>query len=1200
MCRKIMLLSAVLMLVGAGFMLFGHHDAEAKVCFITDSSGNCGSGTISAVDPNADACNQLGYVCSSGTTCTPSDDMISWVSDTFSVNNPGSSSYYKPVNCPLNGNYYMKCPKAFRQSCPSSVYEVSEKSCGSLRGCKCPDSYEYTSLYNGFYDPDPTNTTDNHPKKCVANGISCTDFDINGGLGGVKYGSCTCMSPYLFTSATCPADTDVDENGGDYCVSSTGEKAYKGCICDRNIYQYVAGDARCPYGVSGGPCVDSYHNEFYKVCNSCEGFYATSPNLQYVTGSTVGTPNVHECASGDDTCMFNFNITNNDPLKIIKVNNAELAYPEASENWPKVLWKDLPKYSYVGCKYNSGVNVIENKRYYIVACAEPGTRPSTTSDVKSYDSLGNPEYYHNGEACVPDGCVNVVKTILRTDAGIASKYGLFYPQGVEIPGYDAHNAAFPEGERSYFIDGDGKPIVERYVNTKSGGVLQTGFVDLLPASLSWNSANNTWNAENMPSSSSYIPINGAATSSDSLPARKTAIVLTGKDYFGYDAIMHIEQANNYKQNKNLCIRQTCYPTKGGREYYYTAPNEGNLPTNVINNTCTGNCSHSFNDIWDRLQQFIIPSAHAETDPWDTFNKRICRTRAWTDQYFWKFASSGVKLGNIQKRSGTGEENGFEGTVCGNYVNNVCVSCYQKQAYQTCTGGCRHTATSLNNCIAKESTAPNAYAEMKLQTQNDGFCVETKQDEIATYVGLKGAPADNYISIKEFYNRIAGATVSINGIYLIRVGEPQPELVLEGNRKNVYKAMLERSCSVAQNDPNPKIRYVSKSFPGNEYGAENGDDLGARSATLSMKGIDIEFADDVRIYRKFNFEDGSITANKTLIFDSLSTSDTIKNSTLHLTGVDANGYGSVLPANLVDTDVDFCGVLSFASNSDDEAWMTRLTSSGNSVIEKMDNCPANTSATVYVGRQRIVSEKYRYIVDNFILNGNRQEYSAGYSNCKGYIFKGNYEGEDSAVYDVTANDSIKLAGSVLFKNMNLMANNIYIGLPKNGRYTQGGDTFYVGTFVNMQNSILKLNYRINPDNEFKMYTYSAIGTPYNNTTAQHLDNTAPFVIDLGSNNTKYRHLEAKIKVGRTYGSVYKFNEDETCSLLSDATKTPLKIEQISAAWNSYTEYRYLSSEGTLRRAINSGDTCTADNPNNFFYSASGGQDQSGISATYYCP
>ena len=129
MSKRIVLLSAVLGLIGAGFMLVGYHKAEAKVCFVTD--GDCANNIEGSV-PNEEACNNLGYLCNSGSTCMDTRDSehgTSWLSSVYGIgDSENDDALWRSIQCPLNHSYFMDCPRSFRSSCPSSIYEVSQES----------------------------------------------------------------------------------------------------------------------------------------------------------------------------------------------------------------------------------------------------------------------------------------------------------------------------------------------------------------------------------------------------------------------------------------------------------------------------------------------------------------------------------------------------------------------------------------------------------------------------------------------------------------------------------------------------------------------------------------------------------------------------------------------------------------------------------------------------------------------------------------------------------------------------------------------------------------------------------------------------------------------------------------------------------------------------------------------------------------
>ena len=1111
MSKKIVLLSAVLAIVGAGIMLFAHRNAEAKVCFVTD--GDCGS-VISSSTPNVEACANLNYNCSSGnaTSCNykNNEDFTSWINNHGGVANNDTS--WNTLKCPLNQDYWMYCPKGFRLACGANY--TSSLTCGQYKNCECKSEFKYDgSYYNGLNGPKTGEGVDPCAQKCHGRGDPCFEVSLDGTFdtSNLKYPACICEHPYVVTKEQCEEAGAQVADMNDFCQPSSAitdgaqcnaegapEKYYRGCFCPPE-YQYTV--ASCDGEVGGLKCTNESGVDLWTSCFNCEdlGFHASlvevDSHVRHTQASLGADPAVSPCIANDETCMSNFTSSTVDNHTIYdKSNTYEHAYAESSNQWPQVLWNDLAKYSYLQCPLQSNHGLYDN--YYIVDCAEPGMRPSTSNDLRP-DGV---TYYHDGEACVPDSCVNVVKTILRTDEGIAKRFALFYPEGVYKPDY-VPGTILPEEKKGYLVDGNGKPVVERYVNSESGGYLKTGFDcpdgTMCAWSESWDSDNNMWTAPaGHPNNYNYTDIKGPSGQEDHLPARRIAIVLNAEDYGYATDYIEVEPAMNYEQNLNYCTRQVCSPdgTDAGPFYRVQTGCADGSSGNQGGDLCAGhdgymiktgtsacsseNCGDQSGctgqntcrlDIFDTLKRFvsqdiletIIPSAHAAT--WVGSHAMICYEHTgWSKKPFWKFAGdSDVIKGNYGKNENQWVKIGNTSVswpagqgVCGGvtYQGDQCVTCHRKHVVKSCLGCTPMTANSYNNCLATGSTAPNITTAMQLQSQDSGFCFETKSNEtVKTYVGLKGVPADTYISVKKFYNIIENTPT--NG----------SKFSLTPSKKNAYKAMLERSCKINPNDPNPKIQYNSgnsKGFPADDaYDADWDEFISEQvnDSIMTFDGIDLHFHGETYIPRQFNFSNGTITADDILAF-AQGENTYITDSVMSLAG----SKERVLPANIVDTDINFCGTLTVGGP---EMQHNLSSSDGSHVIQKLSNCTGN--ATFFVKNTDLTSNKYKYVVDTFrLLYNSTPGGNVLSSNCNKIAFLGE---KNSSNPDILAN-SMEMQGSALFDNMYITSSNVSL------RSDMAGDLYtdHKATFINMKNSTLKIPNVSGSNYYFTMGPGSAIG------------------------------------------------------------------------------------------------------------------------------
>ncbi len=1246
MGKKLAIVSAVLMVFGAAIMLFGHKEAEAKVCFITDSDGNCGSGTISAVDPNADACNQLGYVCSSGTTCTPSNDMISWVSDTFSVNDPGSSSYYKSVKCPLNGNYYVKCPNAFRQSCPSSVYEVSEKSCGSLRGCKCPDSYKYTL---DLRDENPngikTQNGNRAVLQCTATGGACQDIDSDGIMETdprkVKFSLCMCGSPYLypagdFTEGDTHKRPYKGSDGNDYCIDSSDEEYYAGWDChyDGGIwYNKTNHDNDCPFGVNTSDKCFNYVDQtwWYHGCRNCDGFYAT--NLKYVkddltfsTGPT-GSPAVEGCDDAENSeCMSNFVKTGSgENVEYALAANYEKYYtqPTGLVGLQNIWGKDFPKYTYVNCPLNNA----SAERHYILKCTEPGMRPSTTADLMYnedgtpvLDDNGQQKHYHNGEACLPVGCEEAVRQILKIGqtafssnaltARFVNSYGILLPVGKNSSQYYVGNDNNGRGfELYHFVDGNGDPIVEQFINSRNGGYFRSRissnpignppmlqhypFIERAEIRTG-GTASQKYGGYSYVSNDYFIPTNGIGDS----PNYNNKAIYTPSGMASYYSPLQ----NNHRYSKRrkailiedidismqggisqqaryICSRKPCVANVSGQkqywwseDYYTGLGTQGTGNANLCGDGCTHDvCCNYYNN----------PSCHQH------YKKLKCKKREWQDEPYWKRSENPI-LGNND-----GDTHNKCGDVEGD--GSTCVSCFAKGYYtklpsqHPCSFSNQQQPTKLhiepnatNNCVTDESEGPgnntrltlsaagtlygkypyllvtgddthlNYHPDITLQDwDNDLTCIASDKtgDMISIPLGLTGAPIDEYISVKAFYDEI------------------EADLQINNNFKSISKKMLERSCKInADSYQKPKITYTGEYFPADDnnfyYGTvePNGTmdhpSPDVNRPVMSFKGIDIDLqSNSTTMVRPFEFDDVKLFA-KGLIFNKYVTYDF--GSTISKSVISADSLDSYIPVtisgsvfvvdtftnngNMIIEDTDI-GICRLTNNMP----MYLTSSSGEHMVETAESTLFDTSIrractkTTLTNNSRFVSKKYRYELDNLYLN---VYYDAENASCDGAAFLGMRNGDNSPK-DITVANKMVLQGSILFKDMNLIARDIVVGVPHEDS---------VATFVNMNSSVLWLDTSGSADSFFEIFTCSAIGTP-ESSNSEHLSLNNGNTVVLGSSNYKYIEAREFGKLGPGYSNYQLANivtpsaSNNQCALLRQG-QSPLMRDSTDKYYCSY--------------------------------------------------
>ncbi len=1182
MGKKLVLISAILLAVGAAFTLLNHHEAEAKVCFVNDSS--CGGATISSTTPGVNTCINAGYTCTGSLdNCTSPVLSLTNTSGcaTGSGSNIDTSGCWKKVSCPINGNYFMKCPKAYKLSCPAP-YET-HGTCGNLKGCNCPTSYKYTLALTTNSNPDniktvPDASISTNVLHCTASGPACAPIAGDGSYEtdswAMKYPICICSAPYLYTSNTNtpqPANTEPYTGSGnvdnDYCVDSNGNKYYKGWNCSFQHYHETS--LTCaPYAPDDNDKCFNYEDQtwYYASCQDCRNFPAT--NLNYVTNglsSGINVPNTEGCLSNGE-CMSNFTAstytyTNNNSaattftkytLRFKKETSPILGGSSFKDAEPEYVmyygdsdpeddyigpdynastdawWgEEWPRYTYIQCPYATANG--EN-RYYIVKCNEPGMRPSTTSDLKED---GTP--YRSGEACVPDSCDNVVKTILRTDSTLSDQYGLFYPAGVKT-------TSGPNGNKAYMIDGNGKPIIERYVNTKQGGAIQTSGEDY---GLTWNTNDKMWiqssdiivSQNNLTTKKGWRLVGNVGTSSVNKPTRKTAIVLNAQDYDSTtgteDGYIVVSRVDDYEQRFISCTRQVCMPKNGAKNYYRVtrrdnsvpvAQNAGEinsysasgqcfiagqyspntqftgLPTNCGAH-CPNNCVPTVTEPNDPIYhepitgggitgawlgnnlnilkkilshdvlEAIIPSAYADSNPNDEweYHINVCRKRTdWPDLPFWKFSPSDDEIDkgnyddNDDLQAATGYSYQLDKPICGAWGypdggEEACAMCFGKMKYMDCYNCNNVTASMRNNCLSADTEIEQT-TKMKLQPQSSNFCVQTGTLQYSTinYVGLKGVPADRYISINEFYNYVSN---TFNGQY-----------------KELYINMMERSCkrgikSINNEAQNPKIKYVSNQyFPANVTGLNTEVDPNVALSegntsetlpTLEFTGIDIEFtgSGEVQIVRPMVFQSGTITAasNTNLTIDPyrsvtiptntglagdttimvFSPSSTIMNSTI----ISRKGDMRMYSINMENTNVQFCKNMEIGDpgHSINNTLVNNLTSDNGSSITKLAGCTQSSTLSIYAST---VSDGYKYSLDHLNVDAGNAfggytgsdnipylTYAHGNTNDARLVaFIGSYNGGDTSENDITVASTMDLQGNILFSNIKADTLFLLVGVP----------------------------------------------------------------------------------------------------------------------------------------------------------------------------
>lgn len=1010
MSKKIVLLSAVLMAAGAVLMFLGRNNAEAKVCFINDPT--CGGNAIDQYTPNDSSCISAGYTCS-GTTFVgtnnpcfgtvyyngqPSPNLPSWL-DTSSCTT--TDNCWKEMKCPLNTDYYALCPKAFKQSCPAP-YEV-DGTCGTLKGCKCPDTHIYTS--DLFTSNNPNNIKTNSPVTesnvlhCMATGGACSDINAQGLTDTdplhQRYPACICTAPYLYSQSdntNAHATPYRGSTGMEYCVDNSGVEHYMGWHCEEAWYNQTA--ATCePYGVdSSDQCFDmGLYAWRYHSCLNCDDYPAD--DLKYVTSSLslpTGAPSVSGCINSNGAeCMrnnFDYNSTNKTwALKTqeeteegvdgtvtygpyARYFGTESGQVDWSQGMNRHYDINLPKYAYITCPYSQNTSA---PRHYIVACTEPGMRPSTTGDIKYNDDgtpmmveyidpqtgLGilNPDgtprmvevHYKNGEACVPVSCEDAVKFILRSGDKFAAdgsnkpmqdfmnSYGLLL--STPIKGYKFGVGAVDmnlEVESYSFVDGEGRPIVEQFINGKAGGFLRTLIDTSLPVTalkvIGDSPAGNygygyQTSYEGMPSGkeiftdietiNTYLNDRGEKRR---YTHRRKAIVI--------DDVNFSKQGGIHNQPRPTCVRRPCYARNN--------PNDPNEPKQYWTST-----------LWRDIN--TNPNLHngVSQSPSLCYCKWNPTTSTYSDASnigFCKSDTSSSSLGKFVRQcnktflDGTeevywekaehpilGNRDNTEHTACGDVdsTGEYCITCFAKGYLAndyftaTCSIGSNldwnevpsyvPVPTKDNNCLASHSDGPvenpnpyrvrNNYSgtlygrypipsisgqptqynnpNIKLQDwDNDPDCVQTEDKEENRVVAAVG---------------LGGAPVD----EYISVAEFYEELTNADlgssapSHKAVFKHMLERSCKVGKAAyQKPKINYTGAKFPADDDNYYRGDlpnngGVGKNPnaaaddiPVMSFKGIDIEISGDTKITRQLEFDDVDLKVNGKLTMEPNVTTD----------------------------------------------------------------------------------------------------------------------------------------------------------------------------------------------------------------------------------------------------------------------------------------------------------------------------------------
>ena len=419
--------------------------------------------------------------------------------------------------------------------------------------------------------------------------------------------------------------------------------------------------------------------------------------------------------------------------------------------------------------------------------------------------------------------------------------------------------------------------------------------------------NGTWEKARYNNKSIYTAadMNEYVNSNGSYNLRRKAIVVSDLTFS--------EMGGVSSQPKLLCRRRGCYVNVNGEKHFWKTA--GIAPSiessgNTMNNMCPFKCRWGVCDAARSISSNCIIEIGGDPNAckW-TKHYNICKEDILSaDQlkpYWSRATGSGVILGN---------NGGNTHNKCGdvNTAGTTCVTCFAKgfvvpesripdgvlnpawyptyQAETPCYAinindfdssiynSADTVPTAVNNCLAKASDGPAGNhwqltfsgsgtlwggTDIHLQGDDDTECLDNGWDEedpstnsghdrFNIPVGLGGAPVDEYISVKAFYDDINAASG------------------LNTQFKQVATKMLERSCYI--NKPTyqkPKITYSGTYFPADDskfFGTEGNTASGPtnffqKQPRMVFRGVDIDLtSNDVTVARQFLLEDVVLKAS----------------------------------------------------------------------------------------------------------------------------------------------------------------------------------------------------------------------------------------------------------------------------------------------------------------------------------------------------
>ena len=233
--------------------------AAAKVCFVGEENCTGGGSFEDYKDPGEDGklCEAEGYMLKDNCTA--------------------DQAKYVAGYCPYNNAYVRCCGKEYAYDLCSYPL-VSDGKCGSKHKCVCDAKFPFNDKY------EETSCKIKYPG-AVADGGSCVqtgyDAQSGGSITDIYFSECVCNPAiYCYVKEDCVNGTEPSDDG---CTGTDGITRYGACICDREKYEFAAGD--CEFGgnidkkeyycIQGG----AY---YFDRCYECDAYPATT--LDHVLG----------------------------------------------------------------------------------------------------------------------------------------------------------------------------------------------------------------------------------------------------------------------------------------------------------------------------------------------------------------------------------------------------------------------------------------------------------------------------------------------------------------------------------------------------------------------------------------------------------------------------------------------------------------------------------------------------------------------------------------------------------------------------------------------------------------------------------------------------------------------------------------------------------------------------------------------------